>query len=75
VTSVSFKDDEFRRSQLSNTGPNFGGMPNVIQSSDSAARDTSLDYQANTKLLHAQLFRAQLRHKHYTNKILSTNFK
>jgi hypothetical protein len=50
---------------LYKTEPNFGGMPNLTVSSDSVAWDISLDYQAQTELLRAQLLRAQLRQKHY----------
>jgi hypothetical protein len=46
---------------LYKTEPNFGGMPNLAVATDSAASEATLDYQAQTELLRAQLLRAQLR--------------
>jgi hypothetical protein len=52
---------------LYKTDPNFGGMPNLTVANDSAASEATLDYQAQTKLLRAQLLHAQLRQKHYAD--------
>jgi hypothetical protein len=43
-------------------------MPNLTVASDSAALEATLDYQAQTELLRAQLLRAQLRQKHYADR-------
>lgn len=48
--------------------PNFGGMPKLTVDDDSVAKEATLDYQAQTELLWAQLLRAQLRQKHYADR-------
>ena len=48
---------------LYRTEPNFGGMPNIAVSSD-----TALEYRAQTELLRAQLIRAQQHMKTYADK-------
>jgi hypothetical protein len=47
--------------------PNFGAMTNLSAASGSSIQDT-LEYQAQTELLRAQLLRAQQRMKSYTDK-------
>jgi len=47
--------------------PNFGAMTNLSASSGSSIQDT-LEYQAQTELLRAQLLHAQQRMKSYTDK-------
>jgi hypothetical protein len=48
--------------------PNFGAMPNLTAAQDCSAVDTTLEYQAQTELLRAQLLRAQQRMKTYADK-------
>jgi hypothetical protein len=48
--------------------PNFGAMPNLITTEDSAITATALEYQVQTELLRAQLLRAQHWMKSYADK-------
>lgn len=53
---------------LYKTEPNFGGMPNLTVADESVSTEATLEYQAQTELLRAQLVRAQLRMKHYADR-------